>query len=481
MFGRYPNSGAPITGSSNNVYAQALTYLSTSVATIVRLLTLFRALTVNSTTTATLTRLLSLFKTLSVTSNTTATIAKIFAYVKTLSINSTSTATFIKAVRKIFSTVIESTIALITETASHYLTLAVNSVTTSSFIKALSVIKSVTSTTTATFVRAIRLIKTVTITSTATILKSIGRILSVIVNSTATIRKSAGKILSVTSTSTASFVRAIRKMFATIVDNVLVVLTESAFHLVAFTINITSTSSFKKALSKFLTVSNHTTPFYITPLFPNFNSSNVVYSWPGGGWYVGFPSYCAINVGDTVTVNGYSSPVVAINRNVSMYNLWGSSYVTGDQVIITTVQVAAWGFSDFYDVPIAGTGGVYAIPTLFKALPKLLSVVSSTIARISRAQLKTLLAVSTVTVGIFKFLNKVLTVTVNCGIILIKQINLIFAVLSNAFVIIKRFIISLFGTEGALSFFAIDRLREVVVVKVRNVFAYKGNKDANKK
>ena len=119
--------------------------------------------------------------------------------------------------------------------------------------------------------------------------------------------------------------------------------------------------------------------------------------------------------------------------------------------------------------------------SLFKAIPKVFAVVSSTLATIGKAQLKALVVVSAVTVSLVKFPYKVLTVTVNSVIMLVKQIRLTFAVLSSVLVKLKRFVIPIFGLEGALNFFAIDRIREVVVVKVRNVFAYKGNKNANKK
>ena len=69
------------------------------------------------------------------------------------------------------------------------------------------------------------------------------QVLTAIVSSVATITKLPIKLISVAVTSTVSIVKAISKIISTVVENVLVVLTESAFHLISFTINVTNNST----------------------------------------------------------------------------------------------------------------------------------------------------------------------------------------------------------------------------------------------
>jgi hypothetical protein len=82
--------------------------------------------------------------------------------------------------------------------------------------------------------------------------------LTAVVTSVASIAKLPKKLFSVAVTSTKSIQRSIGKNISTVVENVLVVLTESAFHLISFTINITNNITIVKALTKTInaTISN---------------------------------------------------------------------------------------------------------------------------------------------------------------------------------------------------------------------------------
>jgi hypothetical protein len=115
---------------------------------------------------------------------------------------------------------------------------------------------SVTVTAAVSIAKAVR--KTLSISSTATVslIKAIYKILSILSTATVSLSALRVKILTVLSTSSVTIVKAISKIFSTIVDNVLVVLTESAFHLISFALTVTGTPSLIKKVGKFMTINS---------------------------------------------------------------------------------------------------------------------------------------------------------------------------------------------------------------------------------
>lgn len=79
--------------------------------------------------------------------------------------------------------------------------------------------------------------------------------LTAVVSSVASITKLPVKLMAVAVTSSISIIQAISKIISTVVENVLVVLTESAFHLISFTVNITNNSTIVKAITQTITAS----------------------------------------------------------------------------------------------------------------------------------------------------------------------------------------------------------------------------------
>jgi hypothetical protein len=88
------------------------------------------------------------------------------------------------------------------------------------------------------------------------------------------------------------------------------------------------------------------TPYDQGPLFPSFSSNNVRVN---GNWFIPFPLNSGVQPGWQVSyvVGGVpaSATVIAVNTNVSMYNVYGSTYVTGDQIVVGTYTMGAWGYS----------------------------------------------------------------------------------------------------------------------------------------
>ena len=197
MFGKQPFSSASFAGSSNNVYQQLLSILSSSAITITKVLT----------------------------------------YLKTLSIViSTSVVSIQRFISKIMTKVVETTLVVLSDIALHLVALAkavtgtpflFKSITQTysisvtgavSLIRKVGKIFSILSTSVVSIARSQLKTLTRTVTATVSILKLniFARVLSVVSTSTATIRRLFGKTLFVLSTSTSSIIRRINKIFSVI-------------------------------------------------------------------------------------------------------------------------------------------------------------------------------------------------------------------------------------------------------------------------
>ena len=95
-------------------------------------------------------------------------------------------------------------------------------------------------------------------------------------------------------------------------------------------------------------------PYDQVALFPSFNSNNVRVD---NNWFIPFPLNSGVQPGWQVSyvVGGVpaSATVIAVNTNVSMYNVFGSTYVTGDQIVVGTYAVGAWAYSPIHVTPTA--------------------------------------------------------------------------------------------------------------------------------
>ena len=166
MFGKQPFSSASYAGSSNNVYTQALTYLSTSTVTIVKQLQ--RLFSITSTSAVTIARVVAHLLSLTYNSVSSTTIIK--SLIRTLSVTSTSTVSIVKAIVKYMALITEVTIDLLYEKASHFLTLSVVSTSTATIARIAShfltlVYNSVSSTT---LTKLVQYLRSLTVISTST-------------------------------------------------------------------------------------------------------------------------------------------------------------------------------------------------------------------------------------------------------------------------------------------------------------------------
>ena len=281
--------------------------------------------------------------------------------------------------------------------------LAITTAITLAIVKFISVTKSVNTTVTSTLNKVTTYLKTLTVT----VLNTISLLTQRIVHQT----------LSVVVSNVISVTKAIAKIFSTIHDTMIIVLTSLAFHLVGMSIAVSNTISIKRGISKTISIVTNITALLFLTFFKTFNTV----------------------VGNTIKVrNTFFKTLLAI---VSMTK-------NGCLAGIAVAGIAIAGSPNNVTLAAKSIAG------------RILTVTVTTTASFKRFYPKLFSVASTVTPSIRKLLTLFRTMI---------------AAPVYMFVTLMVGVIPIFGAVASKTYYAYERMRTMVLVKVRTIFANKGD------
>lgn len=290
---------------------------------------------------------------------------------------------------------------------------------TASFLRGIGALKTITSTSSVLITKALTYAKTLLATSTSTvsIVRAFDKIISLVsVLSTATINLAItfSRVISASVSSTVTLIRQIGKIITSSI--------------------VTSIATIAQQLSYLKTLSVTST---VIPVLQRYFSKIVLEVE-----VVAASILLATN--RLITLLAYSSASVSITKGIS-------------KIVDLVTSITTSTLSKVTSFVRELTVNVTSLVTL----------------TVARFYFRTLSVVSTVTAIVEKFFNKVLTISVNCGIILSRALSLTLSLISTVIPQLVVEAVSFVSYPVDRLIYAADKIREITVTKFRTIFADK--------
>jgi hypothetical protein len=290
---------------------------------------------------------------------------------------------------------------------------------TASFLRGIGALKTITSTSSVLITRAITYARTLLASSTSvvSIVRAFSKFITLVsVLSTATINLAYvfGRVLSATSSSTVILIRQLSKIVTSSIVTSIATITKQLSYLKTLSVTSTVISTLQRYFGKIVI------------------EVEVV------------AATILLATNRLITLLAYSSASVSITKGIDKF--------------MSLVSVAS-------------TVTLTKLQTFFK----LLSVTVSSVAtlNVARFYFRSLDVVSTVTATVNKFLNNLLTISVNCGIILSRALSVTLSIISTVIpqLVIEAVSFVTFPVDRLI--YAADKIRTATVIKFRTIFADK--------